>query len=66
MLGVVVYICGISIWEVEMGGSGVQGHPQSQRLKICLGYRKPSLKKGKITAKMDFVKFHHTIKRSLF
>lgn len=37
-----------SIWEVDAGRSGVQGHPQPcSELEVSLGYMRPCLRKPK-------------------
>lgn len=38
--GIMAHTCNSDIWNVEAGGSGVQGHPQSHRECLAsLGYR---------------------------
>lgn len=46
--GVGLGACNYSTWEVERGGSAVQGHPQlPKELKVSLGYERSCLQKLK-------------------
>ena len=51
-----------SIWEADVGGSGVQGHAQLPReLEVSLGFTSPALEnaKSKQTTKSEQSKRNH-------